>query len=414
MDTTPTTTNGVQTAGSSAARAAMVAQLEASGKLRPGLVREALLAVRREVLMPQAYVRRTKPDEEPRRWDQLDWNTPADRDELLTVLYSGNSVLIQHDGERILGRPPGPRSGSLITSMSSVIGPTSDRLQELDLRPGQRVLDIGTGAGFTAAVACSICGDDGVVTLDRDPHLTEAAQVRLADHGFRPATVTGDGEHGWPELAPYDRTFVSYTVPYVPRAWADQLAPGGKALVNVTGLSPSWPGLAVITRTPGGRLEAELRPVDTSHLPGHGVEQRRFTPEFRDRVLAAEGGRTFRTHQAPPPDEARGLWLALDHLSPGLVRLASADHLAIAAPACGSWLTARPDDRDNGDWLVTSFGPRNIWEELHTVAARWRTAGEPAVYRLHFGTDGEQWISGGSGTELSWQLPKPDAHPLEA
>lgn len=396
-----------------AARAAMVAKFEATGEIRPGPVREALLALRREVLMPQAYVRRTKPDEEPRRWDQLDWHTPADRDELLSVLYSGNSVLIQHNGERVLDRPPGSRSGSLITSMSSTVGVTADRLQELDLRPGQRVLDIGTGSGFTAAVACFICGDAGVVTLDRDPHLTEAAQAHLADHGYRPAAVTGDGEHGWPTLALYDRIFVSYTVPYVPQAWVDQLASGGKLLVNVTGLSPSWPGLALITRTPDGHIEAELRPVDTTHLPGHGVEQRRFTPQFRDQVLAAKDGRTFRTRQAPPPDEARDMWLALDHLRPGLVRLTSAEHLTIGAPACGSWLTARADETDDS-WLVTTFGPRDIWDEVQKVAALWRAAGEPATYRLHLDDTGEQWVNAGRDDKLAWPLPKTNAYLREA
>lgn len=56
-----------------AAREAMVARLETAGQLRPGTVREALLAIRREVLIPQAYVRRSAPGEDPPRWDLLDW-----------------------------------------------------------------------------------------------------------------------------------------------------------------------------------------------------------------------------------------------------------------------------------------------------------------------------------------------------
>ncbi|MGW8490275.1 hypothetical protein [Streptomyces sp. NPDC055886] len=93
--------------GAVAAREAMVARLEAAGQLRPGPVREALPALRREVLIPQAYVRRSDPGVEPPQWDLLGWAAPADRAELLDVLYGGASVLVQHDGEPLLGRPPG-------------------------------------------------------------------------------------------------------------------------------------------------------------------------------------------------------------------------------------------------------------------------------------------------------------------
>lgn len=235
--------------GPVAAREAMVARLEAAGQLRPGPVREALLALRREVLIPQAYVRRSAPGAEPPRWDLLDWTAPTDRAELLEVLYGGASVLVQHDGELLLGRARGERPGGIISSMSSVTGVTAELLQELDLRPGQRVLDVGTGSGITAAVACHVCGDAGVVTLDRDRHLVDSAAVRLGDLGFHPHLVCGAGEEGAPDRGPFDRIFLSYAVRRVPTAVVGQLAPGGRLLAHVTTASPSWPGLAVVERT---------------------------------------------------------------------------------------------------------------------------------------------------------------------
>ncbi|MET8952061.1 hypothetical protein [Streptomyces sp. NPDC004533] len=117
------------------ARAAMVAELEKKNGLRPGPVRDALLTLPREVLMPQAYVRRSAPGEEPPRWDLLDWSAPQDRPELLGLLYGGASVLVQHDGEPLMGRVRGTRSGASITSMSTVMGLTASLLEELDLRP---------------------------------------------------------------------------------------------------------------------------------------------------------------------------------------------------------------------------------------------------------------------------------------
>ncbi|MDX6761153.1 methyltransferase, partial [Streptomyces sp. F8] len=386
------------------ARAEMVAGLEAAGHLQAGPVRDAFLAVRREVLMPQAYVRRSGPDETPPRWDLLDWAVPTDREELLGLLYGGESVLVQHDGEPVLGRVPGTRSGGSMTAMSSTVGMTVALLQRLGLRPGQRVLDVGTGAGVTAAVACRIAGDTGVVTVDRDEHVTAAARERLALLGHRPTVVTGDGAHGWSAGADYDRIFVSYAVTRVPEAWSQQLAAGGLALATLSTSSPSWPGLAVLTRTGTGQVRARLEAVRLGHRAGHGWSQLYLKPRLRGRIEAADGGSTDTTRTGPPPEDARGLWLALDHLRPGLARNRAADHLVIGAPGCGSWVTARPDG--SGRWVVTSCGPRDIWAEIQDVAARWQAAGSPSSYRLHLEPDGLQWAGAGHGPdELSWQLP---------
>ncbi|OEJ35128.1 hypothetical protein [Streptomyces subrutilus] len=276
-------TEAVPDDGPAAARAAMVARLEAAGALRPGPVRDALRALPREVLMPQAYVRRSRPDEKPPVWDLLDRAVAAHRDELLGVLYGGESVLIQHAGEPVPGRVPGQRSGGSMTAMSSTVAMTADLLQRMDLRPGQRLLDIGTGAGVTAAVGCALAGDTGVVSVDRDPHVTAAARDRLAALGYRPTVVTGEGRDGC------------------------------------------------------------------------------------------------------------------------LVRNWAAADLVIGAPACGSWVTARPDGA--GGWTVTACGPREIRAEIQDTATRWRAAGSPASYRLHLEPDGDQWVGAGrGGAQLCWRL----------
>ncbi|MEU0843936.1 methyltransferase [Streptomyces sp. NPDC005962] len=388
--------------GPAVARAAMVARLEATGALGPGLVRDALSVLPREVLMPQAYVRRSAPGETP-RWDLLDWATPRDRPALLEVLYGGASVLVQHDGEPLLGRARGSRSGAAITSMSTVMSLTAALLEELDLRPGQRVLDVGTGAGVTAAVACQVCGDQGVVTLDRDRHLTDSAAVRLADLGFRSQVVYGSGEVGCPGRV-FDRIFVSYTAERVPAALVEQLAPGGKLLVHVTTASPSWPALAVVERTADGQLQAELRAVEFAHRAGHGVERIFLTEEFRQRITTEVGAWTQRSTLALPADTDRGLWLAADHLLGGLVRDFGAEHLVIGAPGCGSWLRVKPVGPRR--WTVITHGPRDIWREIQDLAAPWRAGGSPDRYRLSFDPDGGQRAASQCG-RLSWELPVP-------
>lgn len=313
-------------------------------------------------------------------------------------------MLVQHDGEPLLGRVRGTRSGASITSMSTVMGLTASLLQELDLRAGQRVLDVGTGTGVTAAVACQVCGDQGVVTLDRDRHLTDAAAVRLAGLDFRPEVVCGSGEDGFPARAPFDRIFVSYALEHAPAALVEQLAPGGRLLAHVTSASPSWPGLAVVERTAGGRIAAELRAVEFAHRAGHGMERIWLSEEFRQRIATEPGTWAQRSKLAPPAEADLGLWLAADHLLGGLVRDFGAEHLVIGAPACGSWLRVEPAGRSR--WDVTIHGPRDIWKEMQDLVVRWRAAGSPSRYRLLFEADGGQRAVSACG-RLSWHLPAP-------
>ncbi|WP_239567221.1 methyltransferase [Streptomyces sp. G44] len=263
---------------------------------------------------------------------------------------------------------------------------TADLLQRLDLLREQRVLDVGTGAGVTAAVASFICGYAGVITLDIDRHVSEAARARLMALGYQPAVVTGDGLAGWPGPSPYDRIFVSFAVPRIPPALVAQLAPGGRALMTLGTSSPSWPGLAVITRSPNGVVEAELVAVEFGHRGGAGFDRLFLSAAFRNRITASDCGRTRRSRLEPSADTDRAMWLALDHLHPGLIRDFSAEDLTIGAPRCGSWVRARRVGHRR--WEVTSFGPRDIWAEIHDVADRWRAAGSPHTYRLEIDDDG--------------------------
>ncbi|WP_328971577.1 MULTISPECIES: protein-L-isoaspartate O-methyltransferase family protein [Streptomyces] len=390
-----------------AARAAMVARLEDEDALHPGPVRDVLLELAREVLMQQAYVRRTADDVTPPEWTLLDWARPADRAELLDILHCGESVLTQHDDEPILGREAGTwRKGGEITSLSSGMTMTAGLMEQLGLQPGMRVLNLGTGPGVTCAITSIICGAQYVVSLDSSAHVTEATRVHLARLGLHPTLVTGQGEDGWPDLAPYDRIFASYAVPAIPAAWLEQLAPNGLALAHLTSGSPSWPALAVITKTTLGTIAGELRPARYGHRAGHGLPRLYLTKPFRDRIDAREGAAVTRSRQEAPASTERGFWVAYDALHPGAVRRGGVEHLVIGAPACGSWMIAEP--ATNGAWTVRSCGPRNIWAEIQDTATRWRAAGSPDSYQLHLDTDGTQWVStrtgAGSGL-LSWPLP---------
>lgn len=110
-------------------------------------------------------------------------------------------------------------------SSSSQPSIMAEMLECLQLSPGLRVLEIGAGTGYNAALLADLAGR--VVTLDVDAELAETAWRRLADGGHAAEVVVGDGMVGWPDDAPYDRIIVTATPPFIPTAWRDQLQADG-------------------------------------------------------------------------------------------------------------------------------------------------------------------------------------------
>tara|TARA_R110000787_G_scaffold220068_1_gene328791 strand:- start:9789 stop:11771 length:1983 start_codon:yes stop_codon:yes gene_type:complete len=102
----------------------------------------------------------------------------------------------------------------------------------LALKPGDRVLEIGTGSGYAAAVLAEIADD--VYTIERHKILADTARKRLADLGYKNIQVLyGDGTLGWPEHAPFDAIIVAAGGPAVPEMLKQQLAIGGRLVIPV-------------------------------------------------------------------------------------------------------------------------------------------------------------------------------------
>ena len=102
--------------------------------------------------------------------------------------------------------------------------------QMLDLigvEPGDRVLEIGTGCGYHAAVTSEVVGDSNVYSVEYDTELGEAARERLADRGYDVAVRIGDGREGWPEEAPFDASYLTCAAANPPAAIVEQTASDG-------------------------------------------------------------------------------------------------------------------------------------------------------------------------------------------
>ncbi|HLU47367.1 MAG TPA: protein-L-isoaspartate(D-aspartate) O-methyltransferase [Planctomycetota bacterium] len=104
--------------------------------------------------------------------------------------------------------------------------------EALELEEGDRVLEIGTGSAYQAAILSRLAAS--VDTIERDPMLYESARQKLALLGYTNVTVhLGDGSRGLPEKAPFDGIIVTAGSPTIPQPLVDQLAPGGRLVVPV-------------------------------------------------------------------------------------------------------------------------------------------------------------------------------------
>jgi protein-L-isoaspartate(D-aspartate) O-methyltransferase len=139
--------------------------------------------------------------------------------------------------------------------------------EALALRPGELVLDVGTGSGYQAAVLAELGAD--VVTIERLPELAEQARANLAAAGYRQVEVrVGDGTLGVPDRSPFDAIAVAAAAPAFPETLYEQLRPRGRLVVPVGG--PRAQRLEVIVRSPEG--PAVVHSVPCRFVPLVGEE----------------------------------------------------------------------------------------------------------------------------------------------
>jgi protein-L-isoaspartate(D-aspartate) O-methyltransferase len=130
--------------------------------------------------------------------------------------------------------------------------------EALSLRTHSKVLEIGTGSGYQAAILAEIC--DSVFTIEIIPGLAEKARKLLSILGYKNIMVrTGDGYQGWAEHAPYQGIIVTCSPTHVPQPLADQLMEGGKMIIPV-GVRNNQE-LVVLVKKNGALTQKEVLPV---------------------------------------------------------------------------------------------------------------------------------------------------------
>ncbi len=180
------------------------------GRTLASQVRNAFLRVPRHLFVPEYYVQ---------RGNSLSWDLIQATPE---QVYRDEALVTRIDGRGMPGSS---------TSQPSIM---AVQLEALALERGQRVLEIGTGTGYNAALLGVIIGNTGqVISIDIDEGLIEQAKQHLAcAKVHNVVALSGDGFSGEATYAPYDRLLTTCSIRAVPRAWFDQLKMGGKLVGN--------------------------------------------------------------------------------------------------------------------------------------------------------------------------------------
>jgi protein-L-isoaspartate(D-aspartate) O-methyltransferase len=247
----------------------MVDRLVATGELRTKPWISAVRAVPRHPFLPRFFWPTPTGD-----WAAVGAHDP----EWLDRVYEVTSVVIQLDNDpdawaeaRRAPRPGAP------TSSSSDPGLMATMLEALDIHDGHRVLEIGAGTGYNAALLAERLGDDLVTSVEIDPVLAEQARHAAHAVGRAPTIITGDGRAGGPDRAPYDRIIATASTPTVPAAWIQQTRPGGRILLNL--YAELGGGALALLTVDDGRAEGRFLASYGAFMPTRDAQPRRSTQE---------------------------------------------------------------------------------------------------------------------------------------
>jgi protein-L-isoaspartate(D-aspartate) O-methyltransferase len=352
-------------ASSAALRRRLVLRLERKGCIVSEPVRDAFLAVPRELFLPEHQA------------------------ELgLEAVYRDEAILTRR------GARGEPLSSSSQPAMMALM------LERLGLFPGARVLEIGAGTGYNAALLATIVGPEGRVTsVELDTATADEAGEALARGGYQVRVVVGDGHDGFGPGAPYDRIVVTASAERVERSWYEQLVPAGllqaplwirgPELQLVTTLLREDAGLYSLStltgafmplRGPGAELATARRGTREDEPPMlRGPALERMPETVRERLLALT--------ESPPrlrrlEGDGWSLWFFLRVMTPArllvfsghVVGVAGRDGHSLALLARGG---AALEAGRRPLLAVSSYGGGEAEARLLELVERWRSRGRP-------------------------------------
>jgi len=304
---------------------------------------------------------------------------PAQRSRWLDAVYS-DTTLITKVMPVPLSRVLRPATGTIYTSSSTAPSLVLEMLEELDVAEGHRVLEIGTGTGYNAALLCQRLGSTQITSVDIDPELIDLARERLAAHGHTPTLAAVDGQNGYPPGAPYDRILSTCAVPAIPNAWLAQAAPGAVILTDVHGSLGGT--LARLTVDEHGTAVGRFVP----HWAGFMTMRHAIDQVETSRPWVCEPSSESVTSIDPAPLARHDLFgfIVQWHL-PDVTRAHTlsddgqpvVDLVADDGSRAEIAMTPGPTG-----YRVCQYGPQRLWDRVEEAASFWNNEGRPSYERF--------------------------------
>ena len=294
-------------------------------------------------------------------WAPVDWVT-VDRKrplpEALQRIYSDQGLMMRSPPDHSAASQP-----ALVVTM----------LHELGLEPGRKVLEIGTGSGWNAALIAHGVGREGVVhTVDIQHDLVEQAREHLAEAGHPSVHLrSGDGGVGWPAAAPFDRIVATVGCPDIPAAWLDQLTDGGVLLLPLL-MRGFWAPLLRL-RKRGTTFAGAFR-GPSGFMTLQGVHH----TDAHDRLVIDDlpTGPPGRSVSLPEGMTFRFLWFLF--VTNGAFRYAGRrteeTPLILHHVKSGSWISFMPDDPK-----LELRGRTRAFDDLRSAQEEWIGYGRPSL-----------------------------------
>lgn len=361
----------------------LIHRLAAAGAVRTEPWHRAAERIPRHEFLHGGFFR-PAPGSSPTAWVPVlegdeSWPAGCYEDESLVTQIAGTIVPTDIRGQ--IMRAP--------TSSSTLPSLVLRMLEDAEIEDGSRVLEIGTGTGYSTAMLCARLGHDRVTSVEYDQEVAARARTSLARLGLYPTLVTGDGLLGVADRAPYDRVVATCAVRTVPAAWVEQTRPGGVILTTIGG----WLGASELARLTvredgtaagpllGGQVSFMLaRP----HLPTPlGILPDLTSGTERETGIGADAMEDWTVRfvvQAAVP-AAQRVDVRIDKGQTVLVDAGSDSYAALY--------------QEGDRWIVRQDGPAALWDRVEEQLGRWHAAGAPGLEKciVEVGADGRTAVS---------------------
>jgi methyltransferase of ATP-grasp peptide maturase system len=364
-------------------REAMAKALAEEGVLADPGWRAGVGTVPRHAFVPGFYLPAAERDGQGLTvWEPV--TAELDYGRWLAAAYSDTTLIAQFDGDEPNWKNPQARHGGAPTSSSTLPSLVVGMWADADVQKGHTVLEIGTGTGYSTALACERLGSADVTSIEVDPHRLEQAASALYGCGYTPTLAVADGLYGyWPE-ASFDRIVAACSFRAVPPALLAQVRPGGKILLTLSGWLYGY-ARVLLTVTKDGTAEGQMLGGTVSFMSARTHAAPAFGNPAHWAAGLPEAGRAARHSPeriTAGTEKAFHLRFLAQCAVPDAQMTTVGDVVYLVDVTTGSAVILTPAE---GRWEVREGGPVRLWERIEAVLSAYDEAGQPGpeTFTLH-------------------------------